>query len=276
MSELYDKISEFRKEGIDLMVVTAIEKEGEGPVEVGKKLIVTETELFGTVGGGALEHYAINHARMLLNKREHALEKYYLNQGEIIENTKTLPMVCGGIVTLFYEYVGFKNIVYIFGGGHVGQALTKVLKPLGFQTHVIDPREEIIKHLQDANHKYQLSFVEFINKYGIKENSFVVVCTPSHVHDYHVLHHIIKQNLKPKYIGMLCSISKLKDYIEQTKKSFGEGISLANFYSPIGLDLGGGSPEEIAISICSEILMIHHDKKKLQHLRDTYGKDRYW
>jgi xanthine dehydrogenase accessory factor len=276
MIELYEKINELRTNNIDLVVVTAVEKEGEGPVEVGKKLIVTETELYGTVGGGALENYAINQARKLIKERKHLFEKYYLNQGEIIDYAKTLPMVCGGIVTLFYEYVGFKNIVYIFGAGHVGQALAKVLKPLSFQTIVIDPRDKIIEGFIDANQKHHLSFVDFIIKYGIKDQSFVVVCTPSHTHDYHVLHHIIKEKYQPKYIGMLCSIAKLKDYLDQTKKTFKDQIDLSNFYSPIGLDLGGGSPEEIAISIASEILAIHHDKKEIKHLREQHGKNRYW
>lgn len=267
MTELYDKISTYRQHNIDLIVITAVEKEGEGPVEIGKKLIVTKDELFGTVGGGALEHHAINQARKLLCERKHLLEKYYLNQGEVIQDAKTLPMVCGGIVTLFYEYVGFKNIVYIFGGGHVGQALAKVLFPLGFQLIVIDPRKEIIDPFIDAHEKHHASFVDFIKKEGIKNDSFVVVCTPSHTHDYHVLHHIIKEQIKPKYIGMLCSLTKLKDYLDKTYESFGKDIDLSHFYSPIGLDLGGGSPEEIAISITAEILAIHHQKTGHKHLR---------
>ena len=48
------------------------------------------------------------------------------------QETKTLPMVCGGIVTLFYEFLGVKNFVYIFGGGHVGQALSFYFKTFEF------------------------------------------------------------------------------------------------------------------------------------------------
>jgi len=278
MIDLYSKIVANQALGIDMVLITAIQKEGEGPVEVGKKLLVVETgEFFGTVGGGALEHYAIDKAKKLLKTRSHLTEKYLLDQGKVIPETKTLPMVCGGVVTLFYEFVGVKNFVYIFGAGHVGQALAHVLKPLNFHMTVIDERKEIIDAFKGEDVKHHQLFAEFIEQKGIKENSFVVVCTPSHTYDYHVINKIIELNLKPKYIGMLCSVDKLKMYLDATYKKFGKDIDLSHFYSPIGLDLGGGSPEDIAISIAAEILAIHFGKKNQRHMRDTIDDNhRYW
>ena len=59
MEDIYNKISEYRKKGKDLVLVTVTEKEGMGPADVGKKMLVTEDgEAFGTVGGGAIEFYA--------------------------------------------------------------------------------------------------------------------------------------------------------------------------------------------------------------------------
>jgi xanthine dehydrogenase accessory factor len=76
---------------------------------------------------------------------------------------------------------------------------------------------------------------------------------------------------------MLCSPTKLKDYLDKTYQAFGPQTDLSHFYSPIGLDTGGGSPEEIAISIAAEILSIHHDKKGHKHLRETLNdQDHYW
>ena len=111
MTNIYQLIDQYQQKGVDMVIVTAIEKEGEGPVEVGKKMIVTTENTHGTVGGGALEHYAIKKARHLIEQRKHDKETYYLNKGKIIENAKTLPMVCGGVVSLFYEFVGVKNYV---------------------------------------------------------------------------------------------------------------------------------------------------------------------
>lgn len=278
MIDIYEKLIEYKQKHIDMVLVTAVEKEGEGPVEVGKKmLVVDEHTFFGTVGGGALEHYAIQKALMLIKKRSHLTEKYLLDKGKVFEHTKTLPMVCGGQVTLYYEFIGFRNRVYLFGGGHVGRALAQVLKPLQFYVIMIDERKPIVDAFVDAHEKHHMRFVDYLKEHGIKDDSLVVVVTPSHTSDYHVINQIIEQKLKPKYVGMMCSIEKLKDYLKETYQKFGHEIDLSRFYSPIGLNLGGGSPEEIAISIASELLAIEHGKLEIKHMREMLDDNhRYW
>lgn len=275
---MYEKILALKNAGIDMVVVTAIEKHGEGPVEVGKKMLVSANgELMGTVGGGALEYYAVDKARELIKTRKHLKERYVLNDEEVIPNAKTLPMVCGGVVTLFYEFIGAKNHIIVFGAGHVAQALAPVLKTLQYHITVIDDRKPVIDAFKGADEKVHKPFVSYIDDAGIKAGSIVVVCTPSHKHDYNVIHAIIKKQLKPKYIGMLCSEKKLVDYLEKTYEAFGKNVDLSNFYSPIGLDTGGSSPEAIAISIASEILAVEHGKKGHRHLRETlHENDHYW
>ncbi|MBN2540866.1 MAG: XdhC family protein [Bacilli bacterium] len=276
--EIYDLLTTLRKKNINLMLVTAVAKEGSGPVEVGKKMIVTEDgKSTGTVGGGALEYYAINKAKKLLEQRANLLETYLLDEGKIIPESTTLPMACGGKVTLYYEYNGPKESIYIFGAGHVGQALSNVLKTMPFHVSVIDDRKEVIETFQGADRLVHQSFVGFIEEEGLKPNSFIVVCTPSHKYDYHVINKIIELGIKPKYLGMLCSPEKLEAYLDATYQEHGKEIDLSYFYAPVGLDLGGNSPEEIAISITSEILAVSHGKENHSHMRSVYsGKYRYW
>lgn len=278
MDQIFQKVLEYKKQGIAIVLVTAVEKEGAGPVEVGKKMIVSENgDYFGTVGGGKLEFFAINKCRTILKTKQPLLERYALTDTEIIPNATTLPMVCGGVVTLFYEYLGAKEDVFIFGGGHVGQALVNILKTMNFHVTVIDERQEIVDRLQNADQVVHQGFVDYIDQYSIKENSFVVVCTPNHQHDYHVINKILSMSLKPKYIGMLCSPLKLDDYLDKTYATFGKNVDLKHFYAPIGLDLGGNTPEDIAISISSEILAISNQKGPHLHMRETHhGKYRYW
>ncbi|HPJ24002.1 MAG TPA: XdhC family protein, partial [Bacillota bacterium] len=202
---------------------------------------------------------------------------YLLDEGRIIPESTTLPMACGGKVTLYYEFNGPKETIYIFGAGHVGQALTNVLKTMDFHVTVIDDRKEVIEVFKNADRLVHQSFVGFIEQEGLKQNSFIIVCTPSHTYDYHVINKIIELEIKPKYLGMLCSPEKLKSYLEATYEAHGKDVDLSYFYAPVGLDLGGNSPEEIAISITSEILAISHGKENHSHMRSVYsGSYCYW
>ena len=280
MIDIYGKINECRKQGKDLVLVTVTEKNGMGPADVGKKMLVADSgEAFGTVGGGAIEFYAREKCRDVLKERKSFTERYLLCGREIVvdEDQITLPMACGGKATLFYEFVGPKQHVYIFGAGHCGAALSKVLKPLNFHITIIDEREAVINQLDDSpDIKVISGFADYIEKYGLRDNSYVVVCTPAHTNDYHVLNKILEKKIKLAYFGMLCSRKKIGEYMGMAYTTYGKDIDLTNFYSPIGLNIGGNTPEEIAISISGEMLSVYYAKSKLNsHLREEL-ENRYW
>lgn len=277
MADFYQKINEFRSLGKDVVLVTVTEKDGMAPSDVGKKMLVSEdNQAFGTIGGGTIEYYAREKCKEVLKSRESFSEKYVLTDQDInVENdTVVLPMACGGKVTLFYEFLGPKQYVYIFGGGHCGAALAKVLKPLGFYTTIIDYRQDVIDALDDsADVKVCQGFIEYLENHRIPDNRYVVVSTPSHTYDFDVLDKIFELGIKPKYFGMLCSKKKIGDYLKRLEEKYRK-VNLDNFYSPIGLPTGGDSPEEVAISIASEILSIYYGKdKKISHLRDSVPEE---
>ncbi len=277
MVDIYKELDNLRKQGKDAVIVTVTEKSGMGPADVGKKMLVTEGNIaFGTVGGGAIEYYAREKCKEVLDKRISFSEKYVLNDRTVSvdDGSIILPMACGGRVTLFYEFVGPKQYVYIFGAGHCGAALARVLKPLGFFTTIIDERDYVINALDDAaDVKVNEGFVEYIEKHGLPNNRYIVVCTPSHQNDFHVLNKILELKIKPKYFGMLCSKKKIGDYLEKAYELYGKDIDLTNFYSPIGLQTGGDSPEEVAISIAGEILSVFYNKADINsHMRDLAKK----
>jgi len=274
MVDIYQKLNELRKQGKDVVIVTVTEKDGMGPADVGKKMLVSEDNVaFGTVGGGAIEFYAREKCKEVLKTRQSFTEKYYLIDREVKvdDGSVVLPMACGGKATLFYEFLGPKQYVYIFGAGHCGAALARVLKPLGFFTTIIDERDYVINALDDsADVKVNEGFVEYIEKHGIPNDRYIVVCTPSHTNDYNVLNKILELKIKPKYFGMLCSKKKIGDYLARSYEAHGKDIDLSNFYSPIGLQTGGDSPEEVAISIAGEILSVYYDKADINsHMRNT-------
>ena len=177
----------------------------------------------------------------------------------------------GGKATLFYEFIGPKQYVYIFGAGHCGAALAKLLKPLGFFTTIIDNRPDVIAKLDDsADIKVVEDFAQYIEKHRIPDDRYIVVSTPSHIYDFDVLNKILELKIKPKYFGMLCSKKKIGDYLKRAYEIHGKDIDLSNFYSPIGLQTGGDSPEEVAISIAAEILSVYYKKEAINsHMRDN-------
>lgn len=268
--DLLKQASELRARGESLVLVTVVEKEGEGPAAVGKKLLVTRhAPPVGTVGGGALEHQAIEKARLLLESGTSCLESYSLDQEQSPEEgTLVLPMICGGKVRLFYEYISGGEPVYIFGGGHVGEALCRQLEPLGYFTRIIDDRKDVLDAMEAGMVRHHASFYDFSREHPMEEQSFVLVCTPSHKHDFQVLRGILERGSNPRYIGVLASQKKKAELLEALRKDFGRDIDLSRLYCPVGLDTGGPSPAEIALSIAAEMQCIRYGKSGMTHMRD--------
>lgn len=276
--DIYSKITKLKADGLDAFIVTVIDKSGMAPSDVGKKMIVYNNgESFGTIGGGAIEHYAIEKCKTSFKDRISFNEKYILIDKDVkVANDEIkLEMACGGKVTLFYEFIGPKEHVYIFGAGHCGKELARILTPMNFYVTIIDNRQELINEVREFANKVECTdFEKYVEENGNLENSYIVVATPSHSYDYQVLDKIFTKNIHPSYFGMLCSKKKINDYLLKLKTTYGKEIQLDNFYSPIGLDLGGDSPEEIAISIASEILSVHYKKSnQLKHMRDKVLKN---
>ena len=114
MSDIYSELMTMKKNGREAVIVTVVEKQGPGPVEVGKKMLAsTSGRIFGTIGGGSLELHALKECQEVLECRKSKLSRYLLDEGRLIENALTLPMVCGGSVSLFYEYMGPSAHIYI-------------------------------------------------------------------------------------------------------------------------------------------------------------------
>lgn len=281
MDNIYQNLDTLLKQGHDMVLITVIKKEGSGPVDVAKKMLIVDDGItYGTIGGGSLENFAISRAREVLNSRTSMEENYLLSDDKEIQIVKEdikLNMACGGKVTLFYEFIGPRQTIYIFGGGHCGKALVNILKTIGVYIVVIDPRKEILDDIIGVDEKVQLPFEDYLTTHKLKNNSMVVVATPSHEYDFQVLNKIIMDKIPLKYLGMLCSTKKITEYISNLKIDESQRALLKNLYAPVGLDFGTSKPEDIAISIASEILLIISNKSEPRHMRDRLiGQLEYW
>ena len=163
----------------------------------------------------------------------------------------------GGL--LYVEAVNRKDQVYIFGAGHVSQALVPVLLPLGFSITVLDSRPELVQ--AQRFHGASLlcaSFEPIPDSLTINERDYVVVMTPGHEKDLAVLRQVLKT--PASYIGCIGSRKKTA-YVNQVLLE--EGFSkadVARIHAPIGLPIKAKTPEEIAVSIAAEMILFRAER----------------
>ncbi len=145
--------------------------------------------------------------------------------------------------------------VYIFGGGHIAQALVPGLVKTGFRCHVFDDREEyaaaqVFPQAVEVA-KVEMEHLEEISG-RITAEDFVCVMTHGHRHDHAVVSQVLRT--PAAYIGVIGSAKKAAASREKLQQEgFGPG-DLARIVTPIGLAIGAETPEEIAVSILAQLI----------------------
>jgi len=267
VSDIYERILSLKKSGKAGVLVTVVESSGSVPADPGSKILVTAGgETFGTVGGGSLENHAIERAKEILVTQKSLLQKYSLDTAS--KDAFSLPMACGGNVTLFYEFLAATLSVFIFGAGHVGSALVRHLSSLGYEPTVIDSRKDILDTVEGALKVPVDSYTAVGEEISFPEGSFIVIATHSHGSDYEVLKNIYIAGWKPGYTGVVASKKKAKEIKDRLYGEVGKDIDTRNLFMPVGLDIGGRSVDEIAVSIISEMQAVRYGKQ-VPHLRTT-------
>lgn len=261
-------IYELKQNNLPFVVATVVKEIGSVPGKVGFKIVVqSEKKFYGTVGGGAIELEVIQQSVERLKSGESGMKEYLLSKNLPNKNdeVKTLPMNCSGRVWIYYEIHGSLSTLYLFGGGHVGNALLYYLKPLNYHTILIDNRPEYANTEKNpnANEIHLSDYIEFASAFKPKENSFAVIMTHGHNFDYLILQKLFERKLKFKYIGVIASKTKAATIVKDLKKEFGDDLDLSMLHSPIGLEIGGTSASEIALCIAAEVQAVKHAKNRL-------------
>lgn len=262
---LYGMLESLNDIGEKAVMVTVVDKKGEGPMPLGGRMLVRQDgSKEGTIGGGAIEREAIRQSLTMFDGSSHAHITYDLSGKPSKDKTSEMvqvSMVCGGEVTLFYELSAPKTRVIVFGGGNVGSALVEKLKGTCLKTILCDPA------ITDGQAVGTAEALEMM-----KPIDMVVIATGTHEIDAEILWSIMSR-CKPNYIGMLASKKKVDEIRRLTvaRESADEFSDMMNgffdsLHSPIGLDIGGNSPDEIAISIAAQLLAKHHGKKEVRDL----------
>ncbi len=263
MANIYEKIAALSNSNEKAVLITVVETKGHSPASSGTKMLLTEKgEKLGTVGGGALEHNALKQGKEVMKTGKNLLKTYILDTTDLHHKHELLNMACGGSATLFYELIGSKENILIFGGGHIGKALLHHLSPLNFNISIFDEREEIRNEFEKAFDTSDLK------EQQLNTQPYIVIATHSHEADYTILKKVLAIGTNSKYIGIVASKNKFKEMKKQLQEELNIKINFSRIYAPVGLSLGGKSPHEIALSIVSEILSVKYQKEKIINLRN--------
>lgn len=156
----------------------------------------------------------------------------------------------------YRENIGLPLIAYIAGGGHVGLAVSRVMKTLGFYVVVFDHREDVFTIEQNSfADEIIITRYEEIGKRIIEsKRSYIIIVTPMHTGDKETLKSVIDKSVK--YIGMMGSKRKIKNIFDALLADGVDGELLQRVHTPIGIEIEAETPEEIAISIAAEIIKV--------------------
>ncbi len=259
--EFHERQSELWEQGDPFVTVTVVDCHGSVPTAAGSKMLVDSRGLrFGTVGGGRLEHKAIDLALELLHQGVAASTSSAATQFVDWSLKADVGMTCGGRVKLFFEVFHRSNwSVVIFGAGHVTQALTRLLATLDCRVTCIDPREPWLAKLPEAIVRVVASEpAQWVSR--LNDHDFVLCMTKGHHSDLPILQEIFAQHRHFPFLGVIGSKAKAAVLRKELIAAGMEPESI-QFHCPVGLvvgdaPLGGNSPNEIAVSIVAQLLVV--------------------
>ncbi len=153
--------------------------------------------------------------------------------------------------------------LFIFGAGHVAKEVSDLALRVGFQSIVVDDREEFANEIRfppPAAVVLLDSFENGMQALSIDENSYVVIVTRGHLHDRVVLAQALKT--RARYIGMIGSRRKRDSIYAALRQDGFTDRDIERVHSPIGVPIKTETPEEIAVSIVAELIDCRAEKKQ--------------
>lgn len=157
---------------------------------------------------------------------------------------------------VFFEPIIPDAVLYLFGAGHVSTYVAPLAHLVGFKVCVIDDRDEFAnqKRFPMAEEIMVCSFAEAFERLTLHASSYVTIITRGHLYDRDVLRSALRE--ETAYIGMIGSRRKRDKIYESLINEGFPKEAIEKVHSPIGLDIGAETPEEIAISIVAELVKV--------------------
>ena len=258
-AEISSEITRTLSEGRSLAIISLLEHNGRS-VDKSARLLVEEGGNWtgGTLGDQWLDQLAIGHAISLIageNTEIAVAGVSELSGGAREVEMETSERVKG--LRLLFEISRPPLELVICGGGHVGQAVARAGRLLDFVVTLIDDRADFASREKFPDPGVRLiadDFTMALRSLKIVPVTHIVIVTRGHKHDELCLREVID---KPaRYIGMIGSRRRTTTIREHLRREGVAAESLRRIHAPIGLDIGAQTPEEIALSILAEIVLV--------------------
>ena len=223
--------------GSPMAIVNVTAAPSKSNVAVGAKMLVRENgDTQGGLGDEILEAMTVEKARdlMAMGKNDYL----YLDSG----------------IECYIEAYTTPPTLVLIGGGHVSKAIAPIAKSVGFRIFVFDDREQFAnpERFPEADITLVGDYRDGFDKLPVNANSFVVVASRGHQFDDAAVSGALKT--PASYVGLLGSKRKTILIFEELLRNGFDADQLRRINAPIGLDIGGRTPEEIALSVMSEII----------------------
>jgi len=255
--EPYREFVRLGSEGVPVALVTVLATEGSAPRTMGAAMLVRhDGGIVGSIGGGDLEREMIRNALDAI--QDGRPRRYHFDfTGGADEN---LEKACIGTTDFLVQPCVAKPHLIIFGAGHVGQALAPVAMAAGFRVSVADDRPGFPNPECFSEGVRLLSgpFPETIRALAFGASTYIVVVTYGHEQDEAVLGACLKEDWR--YLGMIGSRKKVATVFKNLKTDAEAEQRLSSVHAPIGLNLGGRSPGEIAVAVVAEMIAVRHGR----------------
>ncbi|MBK8617677.1 MAG: XdhC family protein [Anaerolineales bacterium] len=252
MKSIYQALAELEKNNQSAALCTVTKSEGSTPRHVGSKMLVhPDGNFIGTVGGGELENRVIKAALESIQNGTAQTLSY-----SMADPSRGDPGVCGGQVEVFVEPILPTPLLIVIGAGHVGKAVVHLAKWLGFRVAVSDDRAEFCtpESIPEADAYYPVAMDELPKHITIDKRTVLILTTRGSAIDAAGLSPLLDS--AAAYIGIIGSKRRWATTVKALKDKGVSDEKIARVHSPMGLELQAETPEEIAVSIMAEVMML--------------------
>jgi len=252
LTSVFQALAELESKNGDGALCMVVGSKGSTPRGVGSKMLVyPDGSIVGTVGGGEMESRVIAEARMAIQDGQSRMLEYNMT-----DPSRGDPGVCGGQVEVYVEPLKPRPTLVVIGAGHVGKAVANLAKWLGYYVVVNDDRPEYCRPeaVPGADEYLPVPMAQLPQHLVITPSTYLVLTTRGMNVDVEGLPILV--DTPAAYIGL---IGSQRRWAMAKKAMIESGVPVQNLdrvRSPIGLELHAETPEEIAVSILAEIIML--------------------